>query len=93
MDNLAPSLTDIAQGFEFPIGSRDTELFLKFAPRHVDAGFILGELPLGYRPCAIIALRPERTAGMDQEDLQPPVPLSVHNQTGTSGAQPLNHPH
>ena len=89
MDDLAPGLAYGTKRSELAIGCRYPELFLKFAPRHVDCGFILSDLALWYRPDAFVASLPEGTAGMDQEHLELPVRPPVQKQAGALDAQLL----
>src|SRR6266849_4220030 len=85
MDDLASRLLDGAESRALSCGRRRPEFLLKFAPRHIDGGFFLGELTLRYRPHTLIAFLPEGTAWMDQEHLEFAVLLPIENQAGALG--------
>src|ERR1700737_3993704 len=98
MDDLASRLPPGAGGRPLPHGAEGRalssrrgrpEFLLKFAPRDVDGGFVLGELTLRYRPHALVAFLPERPARMDEEHLDLPVVSAIENQAGALGAQRL----
>jgi len=87
VDDLASRLPHLAEGSCLSSGRRSPELFLKFAPCHIDAHLILGELTFRYRPNALVAFLPEGTAGMNQQQLELAVPLPVEKQTGALDTQ------
>src|SRR5262249_57384674 len=54
-------------------GDVEAGLLGEFAPRRLQRVFVGAELALGNRPGMRILARPERTAGVDEEDLDPTV--------------------
>src|SRR4030081_1260406 len=68
--DLSSRLPHLAQRSRVSLGRRGPELFEKFAPCHVDAYLIVGELAFRYRPDALVTSLPERTAWMNKENLE-----------------------
>ena len=70
-DALSSSLSDLPQWLEWTNRSARAELLGKLAPRDLLWSISGVDFALWNRPGAIIFLAPERTAGMNEQDLEP----------------------
>lgn len=87
VDDLAPRLADGAQRDRSAGGRLAPELFLKLAPRNIEGDFVLLYLTFRDRPCLVVALFPEGSTRMDQQDFGRSLPLSVEQETGRLSGQ------
>ncbi len=73
LDELATLLLDLAELDRIAVGRRVTDLLFEFATCHRPCCLAVLEFALGHGPNTLIALRPERSAGMGEQDLDPTV--------------------
>src|SRR5207302_9627061 len=81
MHRFAPGLPHRAELHEIPVRRRLTELLLELAACHVDRGFARLDLAFRYRPGALVAFFPERSAGVHQQNFGPALAIAKQQKT------------
>lgn len=87
-DALPSSLSDLPQRSEWTNRSTRAEFFGKLAPRDLLRSIRSIDFALRNGLGAIILLAPERTAGMNEQNLEPASPLAVGENARTQCRSP-----
>ncbi|CAN5126694.1 hypothetical protein BH09MYX1_BH09MYX1_41830 [soil metagenome] len=82
MDELAAFVLHALQRDGLSGGGVVAELLAKFAARGDEQLFTLHDFALRHEPSAVVFLRPERTAEMNEQDLDGALPNAVEENSG-----------
>ena len=90
LDELATLLADLAELDRVAVGRRVAGLLLELAPRDRPRRLAVVELALRHGPHALVALRPERAAGMGEQHLDVAVgSASVQQESAAAPARTI----